>query len=97
MWRMMHEANSLDLVDIFRPLLPLSFSPYRWQICQHLGEAAFDGFHRDFPALRAIHLAKDHTDDIDKGLQGPTSLAGFLVMIIGCCKEVVDMVNDLIT
>jgi hypothetical protein len=58
----MHKATSRDSVDIFRSLLRLSFSPYGWQISRHLGEAAFDGFYRKFPAIRAIHLAQDHAD-----------------------------------
>ena len=61
------------------------------------GRSGFRRFYRKFPAIRAIYLTQDHTDDVDKGLQGSTSLVGFLVMIIGWWKEAADMINDLIT
>jgi hypothetical protein len=78
-------------------LLLFSFGPYGWQIRQHLSDAALDGFYRKFPAVGAIYLAHDYTDDVDKGLQSSTSLVSFLVMIIGWRKEAVDMINDLVT
>jgi len=94
---MVRESRSRDSVDIFRFLLSLNFSPYGWQIRQHLREAALDGFYRKFPAVRAIYFAHDYTNDVDKRLQGSTSLVGFVVMIIGWWKEAVDMTNDLFT
>jgi len=75
----------------------IQFSPQDWRIFQHAGEAAFDGFDREFPTISAIHFAEDDTNDIDKGLQGCTSLVGFLMVIAGWWKKAIDMRNDLIT
>jgi hypothetical protein len=67
------------------------------RIVQHSGEAVFDGFERKFPAISAIYFAQDDANDIDKSLQGCTSLAGFLMVIVGRWKKAVDMCNELVT
>jgi hypothetical protein len=83
-----------DSVDRIGSLFSFKFSPHGWHFSQHLGEAPFEGFRRRFPA---IYFGQDHANHIDKGLQGCTSLAGFLVAIVGWWKEAVDVINDLIT
>jgi len=75
----------------------IQFSPQDWRIFQHAGEAAFDGFDREFPTISAIHFAEDDTNDIDKSLQGRASLARFLMVIVGWWKKATDMCNDLVT
>ena len=62
-----------------------------------MGEAAFDGFWRKFPAISAIYFAQDHANDIDKRLQGCTGLVGFLIVTVGRWKEPLDVSNDLVT
>ncbi len=51
------------------------FSPQGWRVFKHLCEAPFDGFYRKY-------IAQDRTNDLDKGLQGCTSLISFLDVIV---------------
>src|SRR6266436_7873422 len=90
-------ARPMDSVDSLLCMFCIQFSPQDWRIFQHAGEAAFDGFDREFPAISAIYFAEDDTNDIDKGLQGCTSLVGFIMVIVGWWKKAIDMRNDLIT
>jgi len=79
-------------------LFSFKFNPDGWYVFQHLGEAPFESFYRNFPAIRAIYFfAQDRANDIDKGLQDRTSVAGFLVVIAGRWKAAMDVINDLIT
>ena len=87
----------MDSVDSLLCMFCIQFSPQDWRIFQHAGEAAFDGFDREFPTISAIHFAEDDTNDIDKSLQGRASLARFLMVIVGWWKKATDMCNDLVT
>ena len=75
----------------------LNVCSYSWQVFEHLGEAGFNSFYHKLPTISAIYFTQQYTNDVDKGLQGYASLAGFLVTIIGGRKEAIDMINDLIT
>jgi len=78
-------------------LFCLNVCSYSWQVFEHLGEAGFNSFYHKLPTISAIYFTQQYTNDVDKGLQGYASLAGFLVTIIGGRKEAIDMINDLIT
>jgi hypothetical protein len=74
----------------------MNFGPYVRHVLQHLDKTTFETIFRNFPATRTFYFDQDHGNDVNKGLQGCTSLLGFLVVIAGCWKEVIDAINNVI-
>jgi hypothetical protein len=74
----------------------MNFGPYVRHVLQHSDKTTFETIFRNFPATRAFYFDQDHGNDVNKGLQGCTSLLGFLVVIAGCWKEVIDAINNVI-